>query len=227
MNLGQLEAATRFRLQDEVHPYLVSSAQIHDWANEAVTEAAIRARLLKHDDLTDPDLCIIGFDAGQAVVEFSPLIFVVMKAWIAGERYPLVRRTARGMDRECPGWDQDSDRRGIPEYAVVDIQQKTIRLFPVPEEAGELRLRIWRAPKDTEAMSQSTDEPVIRLTQPEALVHWILYKARLVPDSELANEEEAAKELALFEAAFGRRPSEGELNRWHDSPMPGRRGHYF
>ena len=230
MNLNDLIGHVRRDLDDMVNnPYLYSDEELTGWLNQAVLEAAIRARLLKDDARTNPTMCALAVTAGQYDVAISDLIFVVRHAHMAAGSRPLLRVTTKTLDRLEPGWDQltPADIAGTPKYLVMDVSQGLVRLHPPTAAADTLNIRVWRKPLEDEVLELPDDEPAVRITDPEALKHWALRCAYLVKDSELYDPERATQHEGIFEARFGKRPTEHEMQRWLDNPPTAPRGHFF
>lgn len=228
MNLETLLARVRNDLDDKVERYLYSDEELTGYANTAVLEAAIRARLLKADAITAPDLCKITVVAGQADYTLSPDIFVVTHAFIKGGCRKLTRITTASLDKLRPGWDMaETTDTGEPEYLIMDVAQSTVRLWPRPAVAGELHLRVWRKPLESELMIAPQDVPCINIPDPESLKDWILHEAYLVKDTELYDPERSSTHLSLFEQRFGKRPTVAEMARWNDNPPTAHRAHFF
>lgn len=229
MNLEEGIGLVRRDLDDMAQPYLYSDEEITGWYNQAVLEAAIRARLIKDDHVSNPDLCELTIAADEALVPLHPAIFVVRYAAIVGAYKPLKRVTSKTLDRFEPGWDlREADSLGAdPQYLVMDLAQGQARLWPPPKAECTLRLRVWRKPLDEEKMELPDDEPAIRITDQEALKDWVLRCAYLVKDSELYDPERATTHEGIFETRFGPRPTEHALQRWLDNPPTAPRGHFF
>lgn len=226
MDLSELRAATRVMINDEAAPYRWPDPDIDRRLNNAVREACIRARLLKDDADSLPALCSIDFTAGQKIVPYAPQILAVRSGAIVGGVCKLRALSAESMDREVPGWDSTL-QAGTPQYMVMDLAQKRIRLVPTPDVAGTLTMRVWRSPLEGDLMTGDTDEPVIALPDPEELCHWAAYECYLVKDAETLDTNAASEHLALFEQRFGSRPSLHEMARWADSPPRVRHAHMF
>lgn len=227
MTLAELRAATRTMLGDDTPQYLWPDPDIDRRLNNAVREACLRARLLK-DDAVNPKskVCRIAFGPGQVLVPHAPEILVVRSAIIPGCSHKLWALTAESMDRQEPLWET-SGETGPPRYMVMDLVQKTLRLYPTPDAAGLLNLRVWRMPNAAEMLEDDADEPVVVLPDPEELCHWAAYECYMVNDSETFNKDAAAAHLQLFESRFGARPSLHEMARWADSPPRVRHAHMF
>lgn len=226
MDLGDLRNATRVMVNDQAAPYRWPDEDIDRRLNNAVREACIRARLLKDDADSLPELCSIAYTAGQKSVAYAREILAVRNGAIAGQVAKLWALSAESMDKVSPGWDVTL-QPGTPQYAVVDLSQKRLRLVPTPDTAGTLHLRVWRTPLDSDLMVDESDEPVIALPDPEELCHWAAYECYLVKDAETLDANAASEHLALFEQRFGSRPSLHEMARWADSPPRVRHAHMF
>ena len=219
MDLAALRSALRTTvLDDTVVPYQWSDETLTRFFNNAVREACIRARLLKVDAVTDAKACRIAVAANQDVVKFDPSILAIRSGIVEGGCDPLYALPAESMDKVEPGWDNGVQVASRPCYMVMDLAQKSFRLFPAPSEAIVLRLRAWRVPKDEERMTAKSDEPVIALSDPEELKHWAAHEAYASSDGELQDLQKSAMHLDLFENRFGPRPTLHEMSRWADSP---------
>jgi hypothetical protein len=226
VNLGELRAATRTLMGDLAQPYLWEDADIDRRLNNAVREACLRARLLKDDADSLPALCSLPITAGQAIVAYNAAILVVRSGVLVGSCRKLWALSAESMDRQEPNWDTNTCT-GTPEYMVMDLTQKTLRLYPTPDTSTTLRLRVWRMPLATDLMESDTDEPVIQIPDVEELCHWAASECYMVNDAELRSEAKSGEQLALFEQRFGSRPSLHDMARWADSPSRVRHAHMF
>ena len=227
MKLAQLRDAARQMLSDEAEPYLWSNDTLDRFANNAVREACIRARLLKDDADSLPALCQLDVTAGEPLLHLRSQILVVRSGMLVGSTHKLCALTAESMDRYQPNWDADTQTASTPTVIIMDLAQKTLRLWPTPDAAGTLRLRVWRAPLPKELMTCDQPEPVIKLPDTEELKHWMGHEAYLMNNLETYNAQSAANHLALFEERFGARPSLHEMARWADSPPRVRYAHMF
>src|SRR5574337_1186558 len=86
MNTGELLQACREMLNDLAPPYGWDDAQLVRYLNNAVGEACLRARLLKDDVSTRPDLCVYPVVAGESLVRLRPEVIVVRRGPLARER---------------------------------------------------------------------------------------------------------------------------------------------
>jgi hypothetical protein len=227
VNLVELRAATRTLINDQAPPYRWPDVDIDRRLNNAVREACIRARLVKDNADSRPDLCSIAYTAGQRTVAYAKEILVVRNGSIVGQCHKLWAVTADSMDLIWPEWDSTSMQPATPKFMVMDLSQKTIRLSPTPAIDGVLNLRVWRMPTANDLMTADESVPLIAIPDPEELCHWAAAECYQVKDSEVLDASAAANELSLFEQRFGPRPSLEEMARWADSPPRIRHAHMF
>lgn len=199
----------RTLLDDELEPYLWSDATLMLRLNTAVAEVCIRARVIKDSTSAVTSIALV---AGTAVYAVDPAVFMVGRARVAGERNMLTLTNAKWMDANRPGWDDATwAESGTPEFAVFDLADHTLRVHPIPADAGTLSMTVWRQPLESEKVESDTDEPAIPANWHGELKHHILFECYSDMDSEKRNPERAAQHYALFEQRVGRRPSAHEL----------------
>ncbi len=227
MILAELLSATRSTLDDTVQPYLWGDDELTRWMNNAVREVCIRGRMLKVDAVSDPKRCLLPLQAGVASISLDASILVPGSGMLTGQDKKLHAVTAASMDKINDAWDNGNQTPATPEYMIMDLAQKSIRLHPVPDVAYELRLRCWRVPVELEEMETSQDEPIIHLSNAEDLKHWACYEAYLKQGSETYDTAKAETQLAIFESRFGSRPTFHDMARWADSPPRVRRAHMY
>lgn len=220
MTTEQLLQACRQLLNDEAEQYLWEDAQLVRHLNNAVGEACLRARLLKDDATTRPELCIYPVIAGETLIRLRPEVIVVRSGRLVGQPHKLWALTSKSMDRLHCNWEDESQNPDTPQHLVMDVAQKTLRLWPTPAVNGELHLRVWRMPLAREALcvDKLDGTPVVDIPNIEDLKHWVAHEAYLTKDSEIYNPKASAEHLALFEARFGPRPTIHDMARWADSP---------
>jgi hypothetical protein len=218
MNLAALRAASRDTLDDTAKPYLWDDEALDRWANNAVREVCLRARLLKDDALSNPGTCCVEVTAGQALVPFDPDILAVRSGAIARHGGKLHAVSSDDMDKIRRGWDATDAVTGPPCFMVMDLSQKRLRLYPAPDADVTLNLRVWRMPNKAERMLVDSHEPMVHLPDPESLVHWVAFEAYMQKDAETYDQDLAASHMALFEKRFGERPTFHDMMRWADTP---------
>lgn len=199
MVIADLIAASRAdELDDEAEPYLWSDSALLRYAVEAEQQAARRARLFV--DSTTSAVCSIAVTGGSPLIVLDTRVIRVNRARWNTEPYPLCLRMLRDMDREAPGWQEETST--VPTHAVVDFQSGRLRLYPSPSVNGTVLLTAVRmpllVPNDIDDALEIGDEHAAHLR------HWIAYRAFSKRDNETYRPEAAADHLALFEREFGR-----------------------
>ena len=199
MTLAQLRALFRADATDSATPYLFSDADVATWLNEAVEEAAIRARLIYED--TDPDVCQISVTPGTVKYTLHPALYELGRVQFTPSGTTVatvVYLTDRvELDRIKPQWrHEDPD---MPRYAVQD--DKTLLLVPAPLQPGTLTLEGYRLPLTP--MSADSDSPEINSAHHRHLVAWALYRAFSRPDAETIDPARAATAEQVFTRMFG------------------------
>lgn len=192
----------QFRLEsgDRVKKYFWSDQEVIAWFNEAVTEAAIRGRLL-HES-ADQTICQIDTKAGVGTyfphASLFEIDYLAHSEAGACHRNTLPIVSVERLDVLMPGW---RERTGRPRYAVQG--DASLRLAPTPEVDGTLYLEGYRLP--VSKLKEDEDEPEINAAHHRHLVYWVLHRAFNVPDAERFDPKRSAESLDAFERYFGSR----------------------
>lgn len=206
MNLRDLIDQYRSRTGDTEKPYLWSDQDITGFYNEAQVEACVRARLIFD---ADSRFLSIPLRANTGEYEINPSILQngIVDVYVdgyAGTTCPgfMLRGTDQSaLDRER--WFHYRSQTGRPIYFMQDGH--TLRLAPIPNNTGTLRMAVYRVPACEEKLEDDDDEPVISNQLHLRLVDWALYLGYSVNDAEKVNPEKAALAEARFDASFGKR----------------------
>lgn len=207
MNLEQLIAQFRIDADDLVQPYLWPDDWVAPWLTEAVSEAAVRGRLIY--EAANVAVCQIAVSASAATHELHKSLFELVhlrfQATGAATSSVLSIKAREELDRIRPGW---RDETGTPRHAIQDDTR--ITLVPRPEVAGTLHIEGYRVP--LKALANDTDKPEIHEAHHRQLVHWALYRAFSKPDADGIDPTRAATAEAAFTRYFGPRP-DADLRR--------------
>lgn len=210
MNLGALIALTRNRVRDLKLPYKFSDSQMMDFANAAVHEALERARL-KYDTTTAP-IETISILANVRDYALDPSIQHIDVARVDTGTvdllgFPIYRWLWFGTLQDIVDWYGDGwdNLAGFPVRGWRD--EEGIHLVPRPTTATTMKLWVNRMELASEVMDDNADIPMIPARHHRDLVYWMLYECYSVHDADYGNPKKAADNYALFERAFGRRPS--------------------
>jgi hypothetical protein len=200
MTLQELITLFRNEADDATEPYLWEDEEVIEFANDAETEAARRARLLVDSTSAAAQVLVDPVDNG--VVRLDPSVVFVRRAQLAGRR-PLMRYTLRDLDCENPFWRDAVP--STPRLFVTDYQTGSILLFPPPADPAMLYMTVVRTP--AVEMAGMQDSPEIAPRFHRSLRHWMLYRAYSKQDSQSNDPKKAADALALFEQEFGKKSS--------------------
>jgi len=193
LNLGELLALARLRLDDIEEPFLWSDEFLVDSINRAEVEAAERSYLLKDRTM------VLGYVAGQEEVTLDPSVLYVEQVTVTGTSKPLPATSINELTLRCPSWTADTAERPTC-YAREDRQ---LVLVPTPTLDGELRLVVTRTP--LKAMASDDDVPEIDPEHHEALLHFVCHQAYSHNDADGENYDRAKEYLAQFSDLFRRR----------------------
>lgn len=207
MNLGELRALARLKLDDSVEPYLWSDEFLDGAVNRAQDEAVMRIGGFS-DDYT-PRVSTTLAVAGSSTVVLDPDVLKVEEVYVANAK--LISTTDAAMDALNPSWRDDI---GPPLKYISGIGAITI--YPIPDKDYVLSLNVRRG-----ALSKLTQDahiPEIPSALRPRLLHWVLYEAYQLPDVDAMNPKAAETHLAAFEGVFGKQPTAKFLNAWAKYP---------
>lgn len=201
MTLEELIGRFRIEADDRVIPYLWESEWVAAWLAEAQNEAALRARLIL-DDFT-PEVTQIAVTSGLDSYALHPTVYEIARVDFVpggGHVIPIYLTSREKLDAQHAYWRELP--RGVPRWGIQT--DKRIRLVPVPEHNGTLRLEAYRLPLN--ALANDNDQPELHDAHHIHLVQWALHKAFGRPDSDSHDPGRSAVALGNFESYFGLRP---------------------
>lgn len=195
MTLEELTALYRAQSQDTEEPYFCSNELLAMYASEAQEEACRRGMLLR--DAASP-LCTVNYALGDETIALDARIVKVIRAFVDG--YPVDVVGESQMDAFMPTWHAQSTAIR-PSKLVAGVTAGRLHLWPIPSQAGQIKLHVLRLP--LKRLVNDTDKPEIRQEAHPALVEWMLYRAYSRDDADLGDPTKAATALRKFVAEFG------------------------
>lgn len=201
MSLAELIRSFRALSGDKAEPYFTSDEDVKAWLNEAQSQACVRGRLIREDELDA--VCRIPLTKGKHTYPLHATAYELICMWIvpaSGDRHrPVTLRSREWLDANSPEW------RELDRPACIAIQDDTsIRVVGTVETGDTLVLECYRLP--LRPMAQPVDKPEIHVMHHEHLVQWALHKAFSVPDAELFDPARSANAETAFTAYFGPLP---------------------
>lgn len=197
MTLSDLIQAFRLRADDAAEPYLWSDDEVTLYLNEAVTEAAERARLIR--DSSTIAVTQIAVTVGDMDYPLDGSILAIDRVQLASQPKALIRQTVEELEKRFPDW---RGMVGTPHFFVEDNGR--IRIVPQSPQADTLNLTVYRLPLTP--MTKETDSPEVHAKYHYRLLDWALRCAYLKNDAETLDKAKAADYQALFEQSFGKLP---------------------
>lgn len=199
MTLDDLITLARIRLRDKITPYLWEDDELIEFANSAVDEACIRARLLQ-------DTITIPVTAGSDIASPAYTILRCKHGFYndGTETTPITQISDTDYNwlvKNSPVVHQK------PFHFKCAANSSDLTLFPVPSKDGTITIDVRRMPLVSERMVGGSDVPPIPEQFQRDLVWWMVHEAYSVHDADLHDDAAAAKAEAKFEAKFGRRPT--------------------
>lgn len=213
MTLEDLIAAFRPESGDKVRDIhgrtddlLWSDCMLARWFTEAQEEAAIRKRLL-------PDSMNVRVVPDKSAYPFTAF-FEITRADLfrvtdlTTDPVTLERRgceleivSRERMDEIDPDWRLERD-------TPAQLVQEDTRILLPAIVSGDyvLKLEGLRLPLKAFSEENLGAKPEIAPVHHRFLVHWALFRAYGIQDADTFDAERSARELALFESYFGKRP---------------------
>lgn len=199
MTLEDIIKLYRVRAQDLYEPYFCDDETLAIYINEGQDEACRRAQLLLQ---SSGAMCQLAFDAGAELVQLDPKVIRVLRSHVNGQAVNVV--PVEYMDMSHPNWQSDTVR-DIPRVLISGLTTDALHLWPVPSEAGSVRLSVQRLP--LKRLQGDMDKPEIRVEAHPSLVEWALYRVYGTQDADLYDPQKSEAALKKFEAEFGKKTS--------------------
>lgn len=215
MTLEELISLYRAQSLDAEAPYFCSDELLTVYANEAQDEACRRGMLLR--DAASP-LCTVNYAPGDETIALDARIVEVIRAFVDG--YPVDVVGESQMDAFMPTWHAQSTAIR-PSKLVAGVTAGRLHLWPIPSQAGQIKLHVLRLPLNR--LVNDADTPEIRQEMHPALVEWMLYRAYSRTDADTQDDAKAKTALRKFITEFGDKHG-GRNEQWTrdgGSLMPG------
>jgi hypothetical protein len=205
MNLSDLRAAARRRLDDTVQPYGWTDEDLDAWINEACREASLRGNWTRQS-LT------VAVVSGTATTTLDASVVYVERIKLASDGRILTRTTRDWIDARCFNWEEIT---GTPTRFF--IQGRELTLYPKPDANDTLTMEALCTP---DLLTSNSAEPDLDEFSHRHLLEWVVYRAGQQRDVDftLPNPEQYESNFTRY---FGPRPSARVLQAWLESGSSG------
>ena len=144
MQLSELLRRFRVQANDKVEPYFNEDEDVKAWLNDAVEEACIRGRLVHESQ--NGDVCKITVTSGNSHYVLHEALYEITSLRFDPDSSRTCRHpelvSEEYLDR-CY-YENWRELTGRPMYAVQS--DTALRLVPMPDEDGELKIEGYRTP---------------------------------------------------------------------------------
>lgn len=191
MNLGELRAQFRRRVDDLAGKKLWADPEIDSYINEAYFEAAERSLSIEED-------VRVSLRASKASYIVTGALRID-RILIDGQRRPLPMAAVFDLDRQSPGWQERAN--GTPDIAIPSTDR--FQLSPAPAVDGQATVTVRRLPRNL--LAQDSDEPEIPARYHLRMLDWAFHLAYDKRDADAQAAQLAATYAARFTESFGDR----------------------
>ena len=201
MQPAELLELFRLETDDISEPYLWSDKEFYIYLNDAQTVFIKRI-----GGIPDSSSAItkITYKINDTLVKYDERILRIKSAKDAYNRNITIRNIDNFEDGSRLSSDYgsqvnaglDDGRTGPVRYLVTDIEEDKIRLYPLPDADGYLRLYVSRRPLNSIVDSESKLE--VAEVHHLALLDWVKSKAYMKQDFETFNTGKAKEFIQSF-----------------------------
>ena len=198
--------------QNDDDGLLWKNEEICGYADEAQHELAHRKPILDtNQNITITHLAVSG-SLQQAIVYDQRILKIDRVKFVetdSDDEKVLTKKTQAWMDLRYREWDLEGGLSdpGVPDFYIDYIEERQLKLWPVPDMAGTIHLTVWRLPMNR--LSWTLRRSLIESQEAHQmdLIDWMQYRAYLKRDAETENLDLAATHKGIFDERIGLRPS--------------------
>lgn len=182
--------------------YLWSNATLVRYINDAEQKFARRTHCLR--DRSTPEVVEVALVPGVSQYALHPSVIAVLGAtWRAG---PLRRSDAavlEGVPADISGGTRapQATATGQPVWFTTDEEVRTLRVYPAPDTAETVYLRVARLPLNPLTPNNLTASPEIPEDYHLDLLEWAAWRALRNHDTDAENMAKASAHKRRFEEA--------------------------
>lgn len=189
---------------------LWTNDELCTFADEAQQEVARRKPIL---DSSTPEITEIAMPITVQTVSYDARILMIDRVKVvetaSADEVLLTKRSQFWMDRRYRDWELEGNATtpGTPMFWIDYMDERKIKLYPVPDLVGVLHLTVWRMA--LAHLSWTLRHKILEVASEHHMdmIDWIQYRAYLKRDAETENLDLAAVHKAIFDERIGPRPS--------------------
>lgn len=209
--------AFRSEMHDAVVPYLWSDEDLYEYMTEG--ELVVAQRTLCLQDMTSAaTLYTVAADAADVVLH--PSVYRIRGAWWVDADGGEFRLDIVSVDQMLAEGFKIHTQAGRPNAIMTGAVTNGVRLYPIPQEAGELRVSVYRTPL-APLTAETTFE--IPIQYRSALLSWMRHRGYKKDDAEAFNREGSNSALRTFEYQLDQYTTSESMRR--GSPQNGVTGY--
>ncbi|MCI4626875.1 MAG: hypothetical protein L3V56_13095, partial [Candidatus Magnetoovum sp. WYHC-5] len=192
MTLSEILQKTRWRLDDNVQPYLWPDEELTAYVNDSVWQLC-RECLIIEDALSE--VCTIPVVANTYMYDIDSRIVHVKRVKLLEGATILSPNSEGALDLLAAGWQGHS---GTPTDYILDMPGKRLSLYPIPDTNYTLNLTVYRVPLTLLSTERGNEEPELDHTLHRVLIDGILCRAYEKSAYDVTHRQNAIRHKVLW-----------------------------
>ena len=189
----ELIRAFRTRMRDTKAPYFWTDSELYQYMSNG--ESVIAERILCIQDMSS-EACVYDVSLGDAEVSLHPSMVRIRDArWV--ENGSEIKLDIKSVDQVVSQGARILTQNGRPHTLMTGATTDGVRLYPIPQNDGQLVLSIFRTP--LKQLSESNKKFEIPFQYRAALLEWMKFEALMKDDAETFDRERAERALSVFD----------------------------
>lgn len=183
----------RQRMRDTKAPYFWSDCELYEYMSNG--ESTIAERILCIQDMSS-EACIYDVPSGESEVVLHPSVIRIRDArWV--ENGGEIKLDIKSVDQLVDEGARILTRQGRPHTMLTGAVTDGVRLYPMPQDDGQLHLAMYRTP--LKQLSETNKKFEIPFQYRAALLEWMKFEALMKDDAETFDRERAERALSVFD----------------------------
>lgn len=189
----ELIRSFRLRMRDTKAPYFWTDCELYEYISNG--ESVIAERILCIQDMTS-EACAYDVVSGEPEIVLHPSIVRIRDArWV--ENNVETKLDIKSVDDVASKGARILTQVGRPHTMMTGATTDGVRLYPIPQDDGQLRLAVFRTPLKQVSANQKKLE--IPSQYRPALIEYMKFEALMKDDAETFDRERAERALSVFD----------------------------